>query len=140
MLQAALSGPYPPGRSSTAPLKFNLEVVENSPPTADQVKTILSYLPSMHSTDNVSDRNHIAALLSSHPSAPSLSDRPHSAETFVRLAQKNLNTVRWPIVVDWTGGRAAIGDVDGVKGILENLRRQRDGETKEDKPASGWFS
>jgi hypothetical protein len=49
--------------------------------------------------------------------------------------------LKWPIVVDWEGGKAAIGDVEGVKGILENLRKKRDGESKdgEDKP-KGWFS
>jgi hypothetical protein len=44
--------------------------------------------------------------------------------------------------VDWTSGKASIGDVEGVKGILEAIRMRRDGETKEEeehKP-KGWFS
>jgi hypothetical protein len=43
--------------------------------------------------------------------------------------------------VDWTGGRASIGDVEGVKEILEAIRKERDGEAKrvEDQP-KGWFS
>jgi hypothetical protein len=50
--------------------------------------------------------------------------------------------MRWPIVVDWLGGKASIGDVEGVKGILETLRQRRDGETEgEDlhRP-TGWFT
>jgi len=37
---------------------------------------------------------------------------------------------------------ATIGDVDGVKTILEAIRRKRDGEVKEDVDyqAKGWFS
>lgn len=58
------------------------------------------------------------------------------------LGTQNPNAMRWPIVVDWTGGRASIGDVEGVKGILEMLRQKRDGESKGDeefKP-KGWIS
>jgi len=46
------------------------------------------------------------------------------------------------VVVDWVGGKAAVGDVDGVSDILENLRKKRDGEIsepEEHKP-KGWFS
>lgn len=56
--------------------------------------------------------------------------------------KKNPNVFKWPVVVDWTGGRASIGDVDGVKDILEAIRQERDGESKRDeeyKP-KGWFS
>lgn len=44
--------------------------------------------------------------------------------------------------MDWTGGRASIGDVEGVKGILEAIRKERDGEAKGDEEHSpkGWFS
>lgn len=67
--------------------------------------------------------------------------RPTSPEGVARLAAQNLNAIKWPIVVDWDHGKAAVGDVEGVKGILEELRKRRDGEIKpdEDKP-SGWFS
>lgn len=60
----------------------------------------------------------------------------------VKLANENPNSLKWPIVVDWTGGRASIGDVEGVKGILEAIRKQRDGESKgEDiQQPKGWFS
>jgi hypothetical protein len=50
--------------------------------------------------------------------------------------------LKWPIVVDWTGGKASIGDVEGVKGILEAIRKERDGESRGegvDQP-QGWFS
>ncbi|KAI0270541.1 hypothetical protein BC834DRAFT_861921 [Gloeopeniophorella convolvens] len=139
MLRAAVSSPYPPGKASAPPLKFNLEVIENVPPTADQFRTILGYLPLVSGAD---DPHHVAALISSHPSAPSLPDRPHSAEGLVRLAEKNPHALKWPIVVDWTSGRASAGDSDGVKAILEHLRKKRDGEIKEeeDYQPKGWFS
>lgn len=49
---------------------------------------------------------------------------------------------KWPVVVDWTGGRASIGDVEGVKEILEAIRKERDGESKgeESHQPKGWFS
>lgn len=139
ILQSALSSPYPPGKSSAPPLRFNLEVIENTPPTADQVKTILSYLPSVGDS---SDPHHIARLLSSHPSTPALPDRPHNAEALVRLASRNPNVIQWPIVVDWDGGRASVGGVEGVSAILEALRQKRDGEVKdaEEYKPKGWFS
>lgn len=139
MLRAAASSPYPPGVPSASPLKFNLEVIENTPPTADQIRTILGYLPRLSDVD---DPHHVSALISSHPSAPSLPDRPHAPEGLVRLAQKSPLAIKWPIVVDWTNGRASAGDSEGVKDILEYMRKKRDGEVKEEedfKPR-GWFS
>ena len=139
MLRAALSSPYPPGSTSKSPLKFDLEVIENAPPTADQIRTILEYLPRVRDVD---DPHHVAALISSHPSAPSLPDRPHSPEGLVRLAEKSPLALKWPIVVDWTSGRASAGDSEGIKDMLEYLRKKRDGEVKEEeeyKPR-GWFS
>jgi hypothetical protein len=138
-LRAALSAPFPPGGTSKSPLNFNLDVIENAPPTADQIRTMLDYLPRVRDID---DPHHVAALISSHPSAPSLPDRPHSPEGLVRLAQKSPLALKWPIVVDWTSGRATAGDSEGVKDILEYLRKKRDGEVKEEeeyKP-KGWFS
>ena len=136
LLRAALSSPYPPARPNAPPLKFNLEVIENKPPTTDQLRTILSYLPAAASAaGNVSPD----VLVSSHPTVET---RPTSTEAVARLASKNLHALKWPIVVDWDGGRAAVGDVEGVKSILEELRKKRDGEVKEDeghKP-KGWFS
>jgi len=60
----------------------------------------------------------------------------------VRLAQKNPLAVKWPIVVDWTNGRASAGNAEGVKDILEYLRKRRDGEVKEEEnhQPKGWFS
>ena len=139
MLRAAASSPYPQGGRSASPLKFNLEVIENTPPTADQVRTILDFLPPLRDVD---DPHHVSALLSSHPSAPSLLDRPHSPEGLVRLAQKSPLAMKWPIVVDWTNGRASAGDSEGVKDILEYMRKKRDGEVKDEeefKPR-GWLS
>jgi hypothetical protein len=50
--------------------------------------------------------------------------------------------LKWPIIVDWTSGRASAGDSEGVKDILEYLRKKRDGEVKEeeDYKPKGWFS
>lgn len=58
------------------------------------------------------------------------------------MATSNPNVFKWPVVVDWTGGRASIGDVEGVKEILEALRKERDGEGKgkDEHQPSGWFS
>ncbi|KZT65179.1 hypothetical protein DAEQUDRAFT_731690, partial [Daedalea quercina L-15889] len=123
LLRAALSSPYPANQPTAPPLKFNLEVLENKPPTGDQLRTILSYLPAATSApDGVSPD----VLVSSHPA---METRPTSTDG-------------WPIVVDWDAGRAAVGDVEGVRRILEELRKKRDGEVQEDeghKP-KGWFS
>ncbi|CCL98807.1 uncharacterized protein FIBRA_00812 [Fibroporia radiculosa] len=136
LLRTAVSSPYPPTKATNPPLKFNLEVVENAPPTSDQLRTIMSYLPA----DPLStDAPTPASLLSAHPTVHT---RPTSAEGVLRLATQNINALKWPIVVDWDGGRAAVGDVEGVKRILEELRKKRDGEVGsevESKPG-GWFS
>lgn len=129
LLRASLSGPYP--ETSNQPLQFELEVVE-SPPTADQLSTIMSYLPSPAT-------NPAMVLLSAHPSA---SEQPQSLKGIHELAQKNPNSLKWPIVVNWNDGKVAIGDERGVKDILEHLRKKRDGELKEeeDLQPKGWFS
>ncbi|KAI0789261.1 thioredoxin-like protein [Abortiporus biennis] len=134
LLNSALTSPYPPTNPSAPPLEFNLEVIENKPPTKDQLSTILSYLPSAASYPSPSD-----ALLSAHPSVIS---RPTSTEGIVNAASSNLNALKWPIVVDWDDGKVAIGDIDGVKHILEELRKKRDGESKveDNRKHKGWFS
>ena len=60
----------------------------------------------------------------------------------MRLAQKSPLALKWPIIVDWTSGRAVAGDSEGVKDILEYLRKRRDGEVKEEEDfePKGWFS
>ncbi|VDB91844.1 unnamed protein product [Peniophora sp. CBMAI 1063] len=120
LLQSALSDPYPP-HTSKAPLKFNLTIAEN-PPTADQIRTMLPYLTRSDSP---------AALLSSHPSAPSGEDRPTTPEGVVDVATRTPSALKWPIVVDWNSGRAAAGSLDGVAEMLEYLRKVRDEEVKE---------
>ncbi|KXN85934.1 hypothetical protein AN958_10695 [Leucoagaricus sp. SymC.cos] len=134
LLRSSLSSPYPSTIATSPPLQFNLEVVE-SPPTTDQLRTILSYFPS-----KAVSPAHL--LLSAHPSAPSAENRPTTLSGIVELAQENPLAVKWPIVVDWESGKAAVGDVEGVKGILEHLRKKRDGEIKEDEvyQPKGWFS
>jgi hypothetical protein len=74
----------------------------------------------------------LSTFISSHPTSPNLSDRPKNAEDIAALVRKNPNVFKWPVVVDWSAGRAAVGDVDGVKGILEAIQKKRDGENPKD--------
>ncbi|KAJ7652115.1 thioredoxin-like protein [Mycena polygramma] len=120
ILRSALSSPYPPGKGS-APLNFNLEVVE-APPNADQLSTILSYLPSKNSTSP----SAASVFLSAHPA--SASSDGANIENIANLGRDKPSTFKWPVVVDWNAGKASVGDVDGVTGILELLRQKRDGE------------
>jgi hypothetical protein len=133
LLRSAISSPFPPGKPSAPALDFKLDVVE-APPTPDQLRTILSYSAPAKPASSV--------LLSAHPSAPTGSDQPQSISAIHELGTKNPSAVKWPIVVDWTGGQASIGDVEGVKGILETLRKKRDGELKDEEieQPKGWFS
>ncbi|KAF9523210.1 thioredoxin-like protein [Crepidotus variabilis] len=131
LLRASLSGPYPAGKSDNQPLQFDLEVVE-SPPTTDQLQTIMSYLPSPAT-------NPAMVLLSAHPSS---SEQPQSLKAIHDLVEKNPNALKWPIVVNWNDGKAAIGNERDVKEILEDIRKQRDGEKKDEAESQpkGWFS
>ena len=134
LLQSALSSPYPPSSKSNHPLKFDLEVVESVPPTSDQLATILSY------QNSKGPSSELSTFLSAHPSSDS--QLANNARSLVELARKNPNVFKWPIVVDWTGGRASIGDVEGVKDILESIRKERDGESEGEDvhQPKGWFS
>ncbi|KAJ3512706.1 hypothetical protein NLJ89_g3376 [Agrocybe chaxingu] len=113
LLRSSLSGPYPPGNPKGQPLHFNLEATN----------------PSM-------------VFLSAHPTAPSGAEQPSTLKGIAELAAKNPNAIKWPIVVDWNDGQASVGDVEGVKKILETLRKRRDGELKEEEvyQPKGWFS
>ena len=138
MLRNALSSPYPPGSPSAPPLDFDLEVIESKPPTPDQLRTILSYITPPKSSAPPA----LSTFLSAHPSSPGPGEQPQGAKGVVSLVEQNPNVFKWPVVVDWIGGRASVGDVEGVKGILEAIRQQRDGEMKQediDQP-KGWFS
>ncbi|GJJ14011.1 hypothetical protein Clacol_008268 [Clathrus columnatus] len=131
LLQDAKSRPYPP--SSGKQLDFNLEVV-NDPPTPDQLSIILNYT-----------KQSVGSLLSVHPaSSTTFPDQPSSIKALHTVFTNNPKAMKWPVVVNWDDGQAAVGDVDGVKGILESLRRKRDGEepgggSEIDTP-KGWFS
>ncbi|KAF8151961.1 hypothetical protein K438DRAFT_1864842 [Mycena galopus ATCC 62051] len=114
----SLSEPY----KGSSPLHFNLEVVE-APPTSDQLRIIMSYLPSKNAA---SSESPASVFLSAHPSSSS-SDSANLA-TIANLGRDKPNTFKWPVVVDWNAGKASVGDIDGVKGILELLKQQRDGE------------
>ncbi|KAL5520425.1 hypothetical protein ACEPAG_9649 [Sanghuangporus baumii] len=116
LLRSALTGPYPPG-SKADPLEFDLEVVESAP-TPDQVKTILSYLPSSSAGPST--------FISSHPSSSGIETESQvTSKTLAELARSNPHALKWPIVVDWMGGRASIGDVDGVRAILDAIRKEQ---------------
>jgi len=132
LLRSALSAPYPSSKPDAPPLEYNLEVVEAAP-NSDQLRTILSYMPSKATSPSL-------ALLSSHPSAGA--DRPDSVGAIAELVRKNPQALKWPIVVDWENGKAAVGSVDGVKEIIESVRKRRDGEgggEDIDQP-KGWFT
>jgi len=137
MLRASLSAPYPPTKLDAPPLDFNLEVIESKPPTADQLRTILSYVTPK---DVSAATPSYATFLSSHPSAPGSEEQPQSAAGITELGSQNPNALRWPVVVDWNGGRASVGDVDSVAKMLEALRQHRDDEVKdEDVVPKEWF-
>lgn len=70
-------------------------------------------------------------FLSAHYTGPTASNAPVTVSGIAELAQKNPDAIKWPIVVDWLDGQAAVGDVDGVKRILERMRQKRDGEIKD---------
>ena len=134
LLRSSLSAPYPVDSEKGKPLEFELQVVESSP-TSDQLETILSYLPSKATNPSM-------VFLSAHPSGPTTFDQPTTVKGIAELAEKNPLAIKWPIVVGWSIGKASVGDVEGVKGILEILRQKRDGEYEEEKidQPKGWFS
>ena len=122
LLRSATSSSYPPGHSK-GPLKFNLEVITGLP-TKDQLRTIESYLP----------HGGLASFVTG--------GSPATTDQVLSQAKRDLDSFKWPVVVDWVGGKATVGDVDGVNEILETLRKKRDGEIsepEEHKP-KGWFS
>ena len=122
LLRSATSRSYPSGHPN-GPLKFNLEVITGLP-TKDQLQTIESYIP----------HGGLASFVTG--------GSPATADQVLSQANRDLDSFKWPVVVDWIGGKAAAGDVDGVNEILENLRKKRDGEVsepEEHKP-KGWFS
>ncbi|TFK65878.1 hypothetical protein BDN72DRAFT_177126 [Pluteus cervinus] len=136
LLRAALSGPYPSDKTTNPPLNFNLEVVE-APPNPDQLRLIRSYRD---------PRSSVAApttmtFISGHPASAGKTENIRSEEDIVDLGKDHPNAIKWPIVVDWNGGYATVGDLNGVQALLEVLRQKRDGEIKDevDQP-KGWFS
>ncbi|KAN0080215.1 Thioredoxin-like fold [Tylopilus felleus] len=139
MLRASLSAPYPPTKPDAPPLDFNLEVIESKPPTPEQLRAILSYVTKEGSGTAASQS--YATFLSSHPSAPGTGEEPQNATGVAELGTRNPNALKWPVVVDWNGGRASVGDVDGVAKMLETLRQRRDGEVKKEDVVEpkGWF-
>ncbi|KAF9039938.1 hypothetical protein BJ165DRAFT_1322161, partial [Panaeolus papilionaceus] len=60
-----------------------------------------------------------------------------TVKEIVQLAEKNPKALKYPIAVDCGNGNAAVGDVEDVKRILEEIRKKRDVEVV-DQP-KGWF-
>jgi arsenate reductase-like glutaredoxin family protein len=121
LLRAAVSQPYPAG-SQSKPLDFDLDVAEEVP-TSDQLSTIAEYASVP-----------LSSFVSAHPSSASNSSSSSdegdaAAENLAKSAEKAPNSFKWPVVVDWNNGRAAVGNVEGVKSILEEIRKKRDGES-----------
>ncbi|KAF5376368.1 hypothetical protein D9757_008636 [Collybiopsis confluens] len=140
LLRSAVSGPFPPDKPSSPPLDYKLEVVE-SPPTRDQLRTIVDFVSPVGKQNSAISASSL--FLSAHPSTPTGSETPQSVSAIHDLGTKNPNALKWPIVVDWNAGQASIGDVEGVKNMLETLRKRRDGELPKDDNADqpkGWFS
>jgi len=81
------------------------------------------------------------ALLTAHPSLSGM-EQSATLKDIVELAERNPKALKWPIVVNWNDGKAAIGSVEGTKDILELLRKKRDGELKDEEiyQPKGWFS
>ena len=97
----------------------DLTVVESQFPNPDQLKTILGYkiLPSRSSSPSAP-----SVFLSAHPSSPS------EVPSIRQISEQPPSALKWPVVVDWHNGYASVGNVEGVKEILERLRQERDGE------------
>lgn len=147
LLRAAQSDPYPPDSNPPKPLEFNLEVVEGTPPTADQISTILNYT-----------KKPISSMLSAHPSTAT-GALPATPRALSVMVESNPKVLKWPIVVNckpfyvandlytWRikgdHGQASVGDLEAVKEMLESLRKKRDGEEpsepSEFKPQN-WFT
>ena len=70
-----------------------------------------------------------------------MGEQPQNASGVAELGTKNPNAANWPVVVDWNGGRASVGDVESVAKILELLRQRRDSEVKDEGVVEpkGWF-
>lgn len=100
------------------------------------MKTILTYLSPKALSPSL-------VFLSAHPAAAprGSEDQPTTTKAIAALAQENPHALKWPIVVDWADGQASVGDVEGVKKMLETLRRRRDGELPEEavEQPKGWF-
>lgn len=116
MLRTALTAPYPhltpEGKAGSRALEFDLNIVENAPPTADQIRIILSYL-----------KLPLSTLVSAHPtSGVSPADSP---EALVKVATANPKVFRFPVIVNWEDGEAAL-DLGGVKRMLDNLAERRE--------------
>lgn len=130
LLRSALTSPYPPATSKSkegpGALEFELSTIENAPPTADQIRTLLTYL-----------KLPLSSLLSAHPaSGTSPAD---SAESLAQAATSNPKIFRFPVIVNWDDGDAAL-DAGGVKKMLDKLAERRDkGASSGSGKSSSWF-
>lgn len=126
LLRSATSSPYPPG--SKRSLEFDISAVE-SPPTGDQIRTILTYL-----------RSPLSSLISAHPSTTDSATKIDSPEALHEAATRNPKVFRYPVVCDWEQGETAT-DLSGVRRMLDRMAKARDegGDGDTQKP-KGWFT
>ena len=109
-------------------LKFNLEVIRDRPPTSDQLRTIQSYVKTPSSPGSPPP----SIFISSHPTNDA---QPNTLDDVVSIVEKNPNALKWPIVVDWDAGKAVVGNLQGVKSMLEDMRRrQKQSDSDSDSP------
>ena len=134
LIRSAISSPYPPTDKTskvkaTKPLTFDLNAVENQPPTPDQIRSILSYL-----------KVPVNTLVSSHPLASTAATPPpDSPKALYEASLRNPHVFRYPVVCNWDSGEAALS-VDGVKKMLDNMAKIRDDGVEVDVvPPRGWF-
>lgn len=87
----------------------------------------------------------ISTFLSAHPtSAGSETGSGDEVERVVKTAEKNRTALKYPLVVDWDGGKVAVGDLSEVQKILDaRLKARNDASTggnSEGGEKKGWFS
>ncbi|KAG8929290.1 hypothetical protein FRC02_005778 [Tulasnella sp. 418] len=93
--------------------------------------------------DSTSNNPRLSSFISAHPAVAGLSS-PSSAEDLAKMAVSNPKVLKYPLAVNWDEGEVSIGSVDGVKEIIENMRKRRDSEMSSSsdtpmKPKGWWF-
>lgn len=113
LLRKAVSEPYPAPPHPA--LKFELSVVEGRAPTSDQFETMQRFY-----------RKPYSAFLSAHSSA---AGEEVDAERLHTLASKTPSALKWPLVVHWDAGKIAVGNVQDVQAILDDIKAKQDSKS-----------